>query len=250
FGGYPHYSWIRQQARFRRFVPPPLASPLHAAAQTLLPVGLRGRNFILGLTAPRPLRLVQANSYFDERARRALMAPLHFSRNGHQSPEAYKMALSADSVDIVDQVTRLDFRTYLVDDILVKVDRASMLTSLEVRAPFLDYRIIDFAYGRVPARLKATASERKMLLRLLAKRVLPPEFDSVRKQGFSIPLHEWFAGEWGDYMTGVLLEADGFFDKKMVAELIAGQRRGRSNTQRIFALTLFELWRREYGITA
>ena len=64
----------------------------------------------------------------------------------------------------------MDFENYLAEDILVKVDRASMLNSLEVRAPLLDYRVIEFAFGRVPSELKATVSGRKLLLKKLASR--------------------------------------------------------------------------------
>ena len=88
----------------------------------------------------------------------------------------------------------MDFRSYLVDDILVKVDRASMLTSLEVRAPFLDSRIIEFAFGNVPDHLRAWKGQRKVILRKLARRLLPPTLDITRKRGFSIPLHTWFGG--------------------------------------------------------
>jgi asparagine synthase (glutamine-hydrolysing) len=248
FAGYPHHNWIFQQAKMRRFVPSPLARPMFHLAKRLLPIGLRGRNFILGLTAPQTLRLVQANTFFDDHARRALLGPVDGGRR-RLTPEAFKMSFVNPAAGAIDQATRLDFTTYLVDDILVKVDRASMLTSLEVRAPFLDYRMIDFAFGRVPATLKADGSGRKILLRRLAARVLPKELDLERKQGFSIPLHKWFEGEWGDYMTSVLRSSDGFFDRRQVEALIAGQRRGRSNQQRIFALTLFELWRREYRVS-
>jgi asparagine synthase (glutamine-hydrolysing) len=141
----------------------------------------------------------------------------------------------------------MDFRSYLVDDILVKVDRASMLTSLEVRAPLLDPRIIEFAYGRVPDHLRAWKGQRKVLLRKLARKILPPQLDITRKQGFSIPLHKWFRGDWGRYMRDVLTQADpSLFDPKAIQSLITGQERGLGNTHRIFALTIFELWRREY----
>ena len=249
FGGYPHYNWLLRQVEIRRFVPRPLARVAYGAASALLPVGLRGRNFVLGLTAPQPLRLVHANSYFDERTRRALLANVcPVGRNGH-SAEGFKLALVESGIAPVDQATRLDFRTYLTDDILVKVDRASMLTSLEVRAPFLDHRIIELAFGRVPARLKATRGDRKILLRKFARRVLPPGFDVERKQGFSIPLARWFSGEWGDAITSVLRSADSIFDRGAVEALIEGQKRGRSNGDRLFALTLFELWRREYRVS-
>jgi asparagine synthase (glutamine-hydrolysing) len=248
FGGYPHYSYLLQQARMRRFLPDPLSRVMYGAVNTLVPVGLRGRNFVLGLTAPQPLRLLHSNSYFDERTRRALLAHIgSIGRNGG-SAEGFKFALVESEIDPIDQATRLDFRTYLTDDILVKVDRASMLNSLEVRAPFLDRRVIEFSFGRVPARLKTTHNERKILLRKLARHVLPPSFDTERKQGFSIPLAKWFAGDWGEFMISVLRGKDGIFDRVTVESLIEGQERGRTNADRLFALTLFELWRREYHV--
>lgn len=143
----------------------------------------------------------------------------------------------------------MDFLTYLPDDILVKVDRASMLASLEVRAPFLDYRIAEFAFARVPNALRATVAERKILPRHLAARLLPAGTDLRRKQGFSLPLQQWFGGEWGRYIEEVLVEAPrALLDQTVIGELLAGQRRGRSNTERLFALVLFELWRREYHV--
>jgi asparagine synthase (glutamine-hydrolysing) len=148
------------------------------------------------------------------------------------------------------QMTEADFRTYLADQLLVKVDRASMLVSLEVRAPWLDYRIVEFAFGCVPDPLKWTGKERKILPKVLAKRLLPGNFDLKRKQGFTMPLASWFKGEWGSYMESVLQGADSLlFDPSVIRELIASQRRGNNNFQRLFLLTMFELWRREYRVT-
>jgi asparagine synthase (glutamine-hydrolysing) len=136
------------------------------------------------------------------------------------------------------------------DDILVKVDRASMLNSLEVRAPFLDYRLIEFAFGKVPSHLKATAQDKKILLKRLAARVLPPEFDRQRKQGFSIPLSKWLnGGPFRVLFNEILRDPQCSFDAHTVDSLLRGQEKGRSNGERLFALVLFELWRREYGVS-
>jgi asparagine synthase (glutamine-hydrolysing) len=186
------------------------------------------------------------NLYFDATTRRALL------RDGvppGTAPEAYKAGLCDHGGTPVQMATAVDFLTYLPDDVLVKVDRASMLTSLEVRAPLLDRAVVEFAFGRVPDRLRATARERKVLLRALGRRLLPPALDLRRKRGLSIPLSAWFRGEWGTTMEAVLLDpGQRIFDHDVIRSLIAAQRRGLSNTHRIFALTLFELWRREYGI--
>lgn len=237
FGGYPHYSRLLWQQSVRRKVPDVVARAGHAAARAL-PAGIRGRNFLLGLTGDPASLLGYGNVYFDAATRRTIL------------PRGWEPSVSPRGAnangDLVDLATRLDFTTYLVDDILVKVDRASMLTSLEVRAPFLDHRLIEFAFGAVPARMKATSTERKKLLRILARRILPAGFDVTRKQGFSIPLHDWFAGQWGRRMSEVLRDPDCVFRREGVEKLLAGQNKGRSNSARLFALTVFELWRREY----
>jgi asparagine synthase (glutamine-hydrolysing) len=137
----------------------------------------------------------------------------------------------------------------LPEDILVKVDRASMLVSLEMRAPFLDFRVLEFAFGKVPSRLKTSSTERKILLKRLCKKVLPPQFDANRKQGFSIPLPTWLkAGPWRDFVSDVLLDAKSTFDRRVESGLIDGHGKHRNNSERLFGLTLFELWRRAYGI--
>lgn len=125
-----------------------------------------------------------------------------------------------------------------------------MLSSLEVRAPLLDAELIEFALGRVPTRLKVSSGARKILLKRLARRVLPPEFDQARKQGFSIPLTRWLqAGEWRDFFRAVLLDpAQRWFDQAFLARLLANESERRPNGERLFGLVMFELWRREYGI--
>ena len=107
-----------------------------------------------------------------------------------------------------------------------------------IRAPFLDHRLIEFAFGLIPDSLRATLNERKFLLRKLAKRILPPALDINRKQSFSLPLSAWFKGEWGTFITGVLMEAHpSIFNKEIIMSLIKGQRLGLANTNRLFALT-------------
>jgi asparagine synthase (glutamine-hydrolysing) len=152
--------------------------------------------------------------------------------------------------DFLQRATCMDFSHYLTEDILVKVDRASMLTSLEVRAPFLDKHLIEFAFGKVPSYLKATRNDKKILLKKLTDRVLPPEFDKQRKQGFSIPINDWLKkGEFRDFFYDVLLDTQTIFDQRIVNSLLKGQDRGRDNGERLFALLMFELWKREYKVS-
>lgn len=180
-----------------------------------------------------------------------LRSDLIAAKEGMDSAESLRRRRIPSFCNLLQRATRMDFENYLAEDILVKVDRASMLNSLEVRAPWLDYRIIEFAFGRVPSRLKVTLTSRKILPKLLASRILPPEFDLHRKQGFSIPLASWLQGrKRGNFFREVLLEPkDNLFDRRFVADLFAGQELGHSNSERLFGLMLFELWRREYRVT-
>ena len=251
FGGYPHHSWVQQQARAGAWMPGFARTAARAAATRIMPVGMKGRNYILGLTAEAPYNIVQFNVLFDADARRRLLAPLGERPADSRNPEAYKAALCAAGETPLRQATALDFQTYLVDDILVKVDRASMLCSLEVRAPFLDPRLIDLAFRRVPDRLRATAQRAEDPVAAPRAELLPPSLDLTRKQGFSLPLRSWFKGDWGRYIEDVLTsrEAD-LFDRRVVGQLFAGQRNGFANTHRLFALLMVELWRREYRISS
>lgn len=251
FGGYPHHSWIQQQEWSRAFVPGPIRGAARAAVSKLLPVGMKGRNYLIGLASDLPQTIAHINTFFDLGMRQRLLSPISIEDGSYpiSAPESFKATMCLEYDSPLQKATSVDFRSYLVDDILVKVDRASMLASLEVRAPWLDHRIIEFAFGHVPDSLKATKTQRKVLLRRLAERLLPPELDLTRKQGFSLPLNSWFKGDWGDYMISVLREADpGLFDRQTIQRLIAGQRKGYSNTNRLFALTMFELWRRHYRV--
>lgn len=250
FGGYPHYSWMQQHERVRGWLPRPVRRMAGELVGRFLPVGVKGRNYAVGFTGDLSESIAHINVYFDRWTRQRLLAPLGggLSRNG-DSPEAFRARQSSPGDSIVRRTTETDFRTTMVDAYLVKVDRASMLNSLELRAPFLDYRLIEFAFGRVPDALRATEHERKILPRRLGAKVLPRELDLRRKQGFSMPLHQWFKGEWGTYIESVLRDADPhLFSRPAIDSLLAGQRRGYANTARLYALTMLELWRREYRI--
>lgn len=247
FGGYSSYDrLLRMQGAFDR-MPKSLRLSVARAASALLPVGFKGRNWLQGLEVDLHEDLPLIASYFDRSIRRCLM--------GRQ--DAWKLVAeqihqqrTPRVADLLQRSTRMDFENYMAEDILVKVDRASMLNSLEVRSPMLDFRIIEFAFGKVPSYLKATAASRKILLKKLTARVLPPTFDQRRKQGFSIPLDAWLQSErWQSFFRDVLLD-DGqtLFDHRVIQSLLASHAKGRSNGERLFGLVLFELWRREYQV--
>lgn len=252
FGGYPTYNWIFRHERIRRLAPAAVRNLLSAGAKYFLPTGFKGRNFIVGCGGSLPNCMANFNLRFDEALRLQLLPALAARYRGTfpgLSPERYKAGMWQNIHGLPGEAMALDFKTYLPDDILVKVDRSSMMNSLEVRAPFLDYRVIDFAFRRVPNSLRADRSRRKILLRKLGERLLPPLLDTKRKQGFVMPLGSWFKGEWGSGLRGILLDSAGsFFDRKTVERLWQGQENGLNNTERLFSIAMLELWRQQYKI--
>jgi asparagine synthase (glutamine-hydrolysing) len=247
FGGYGHYSRLQWMQRRLDLIPPPLLHGVALAAGKFLPIGFKGLNWAQSLGVDLDKGLPQFASRFDAPTRRRLLAeqpdwPLI-------AESVYKSRVPLTS-DVLQRATRMDFANYLAEDILVKVDRTSMLCSLEMRSPLLDYRLIEFAFGKVPSRLKATLTEKKILLKRLTARVLPAEFDRERKQGFSIPLSEWLkGGVFRSLFNEVLRDPQCIFDSGTVEGLLSGQDNGRNNGERLFSLVLFELWRRDYGAT-
>lgn len=243
YNGYSNLLWMR--ARLNG-VPRGVRHLVAVAAERLLPVGVKGRNYLQGLDVDLDRSLPLLATLFDPTVRRRLLR----TRPEYLTvAEAIREGRVPIATDLLQRATRNDFVNYLPEDILVKVDRASMLNSLEIRAPLLDVRLIEFAFRRVPTHLKATPTNKKILLKALAARVLPATFDRHRKQGFSIPMAQWLrAGPMRELYWQVLTDPDCFFDRRTVASLLTGQDRGRSNGERLFALVLFELWRREYRI--
>jgi asparagine synthase (glutamine-hydrolysing) len=247
FGGYVHYNRLLRMQSTVGKVPRTARACIAHAATVLLPLGLKGRNWLQGLGTDMGSGLPLIAVYFDDHSRRQLMKT-------HDAWPLVAEQIRAQRVppaqDLLQRATRCDFENYLAEDILVKVDRASMLNSLEVRAPLLDHRIIEFAFARVPSQLKATSTDRKILLKRLAARILPRQFDRHRKQGFSIPLASWLRQRsWWQFFQEVLLESDGgLFERKMLERVLRGQERGRANSERLFGLVMLELWRREYQL--
>lgn len=247
FGGYEHYSRLLWMQSRLWLIPRPLRAVVPLAAERLLPVGLKGRNWLQGLGADIQQSLPLIASYFDATTRRRLMAR---HRGWCASAESVAKARVPQDHDLLQRATRMDFANYLPEDILVKVDRASMLNSLEVRAPMLDYRLIEFAFGKVPSHLKATTHDKKILLKRLTARLLPLEFDRQRKQGYSIPLAEWLkAGAFRELFHDVLLDTDvQWFDRGLIQSMLNGFDKGRSVADRLLCVVLLELWRREYSV--
>lgn len=191
-----------------------------------------------------------SHNYFKKRYRKHILNEdiLNELSSNFQKPEnCYYSFLSEQKYDFINNLASLDFKTYLSDDILVKVDRASMLVSLEVRSPFLDYRIAEFAFRNIPGNLKVKNIITKYLLKKLAKRILPKGFEINRKWGFAIPVSRWFKGVLFNNVKELLLEhSTNFFNKGYIEKLLAEHKAGINHSTRLFTLLSFMQWEKHF----
>jgi asparagine synthase (glutamine-hydrolysing) len=146
----------------------------------------------------------------------------------------------------VERMMFLDLVGFLPDDILVKVDRATMAVSLESRAPLLDHTVAEFAW-RVPLHLKRRDGRGKWLLREVLRRYVPDSIVDRPKMGFGVPVREWLAGplrEWSrDILTPARLRRDGFFRPEAVGRLWERQQAGESRREDVlWSLVMFHAW--------
>lgn len=250
FGGYDHYSRLLRLTKMIGWIPRPLRKVAGNAAEVILPTGFRGRNYFTGMGADLHCEAPHVARLFDRSGReRLLSGDVRHALIGHADAEETWKAYVRPGADLLDSAQRADFKLYLAKDILVKVDRAAMLSSLETRAPFLDHRIIEFAFGKVPSRLKVNNGSKKLLPKKLGKRLLPNQFDWGRKQGFSIPLAHWLRNDWRKSFESLLLDKPSpVFQREEIEQLWKNHQRGFHNSERLFGVGMFELWRRHYNI--
>jgi len=245
FAGYPHYASVpRDIARHLPRGALALASRLAAK----LPAGIKGRNRLQSLRGGAAQSMVWASPYFDVDLRSRILSAEAVSMLGASidAPERWRLDLLSRGRDAVDCMTRADFFSVLPDDYLVKVDRASMLASLEMRAPLLDYKLVEFAFGRLPSTFKAHGGETRRIERVLAGRMLPARHDAERKQGFSIPLDGWLRESRSAIVGEVRADLPEAIDQAEVDRLLGGHCRGRANGSRLFSLIMLALANRNW----
>lgn len=160
-----------------------------------------------------------------------------------------KLVHEANTADILDSLDYATIKSYLEEDILVKVDRMSMANSLEVRCPFLDQDLVSLA-ERIPSRLKVNGSTRKYLLKRMAMKesLLPKEIVYRKKQGFGAPVESWLRKDWKDIVDTVLdpvitSNYTGFFDGSQIKTML---RDPYLYSNRLFAMVIFVIWYRSY----
>ncbi len=212
----------------------------------------KSRRFVEGLRLPDHLQHVRWMIFLQEADKDLL-----YKQHVRQQLEGYrpyefmeKKFARCSSSDPLDQQQYVDLTTYLVDDILVKVDRMSMATSLEARVPFLDHRLVEFA-ASIPSSLRLQKGQTKYILKKAMQGILPDQILSRGKEGFSIPIKNWIKEELNPLMNDALstdrLEESGLFSVNTVHRMMKEHMTGKENhSHKLWALIVFQRWYRQY----
>lgn len=222
---------------------------------SLLPVSrnnmsldFKAKKFISGFGGEKKYRNQRWLGTFDRDARKKLFTKdvWEILEKENEFDDIDRYLADIPTTDYYDQLTYLYLRTYMMDDILVKVDRASMCNSLEVRAPFLDTSIVDFLTN-IPHTFKFRGLTTKYILKKLMKDKLPQDIVYRKKKGFGIPLAEWLGNELKPLVLDLLgeerLKKQGLFDPIYVKRLLGEHfAKHRDNRKEIWTLLVFQMW--------
>lgn len=244
FGGYTPY---RREMVIDRI--PSWVRFLVGHGATLLPEGTRGKKRLSTMHRDLATRCVEAETCFSIDSRTALYHPEHLARLRTYDPRVRQMSLfnSTTQLDTIARMQYADAHLYLTDDILVKVDKASMLNSLETRAPLLDQYLAEYV-SSLPSALRMRHGTLKYLLKQAAADLLPDSLLARRKQGFTTPLDHWFRAELSVYAHELLesprAHARGIFQPQFIRNLLRAhsQHPLARNGRAIWLLVCLELW--------
>lgn len=260
FAGYTQrYSMNRFEHGIREKIPSALRTSLLSPIAALypridsLPRPLRLKHFLTNISLPMEQAYFRDMSfYFTEDIKRLLYGPeMKKVLKEHSAFDVLgRFFKKHPTSDPVSRAQYVDIKTYMTEDILVKVDRMSMAHSLEVRAPILDHKLMEFA-AKLPSNLKLNGKESKYILKKMNEKRLPHDILYRKKQGFCVPLSNWLKGQLKPLAHETLFGQESgigeFLDKKYVESLWQSHLRGiNDNASQIWNLMMFELWRKTF----
>ena len=252
FAGYHTYVAAKLAQRYRqlpRIVRRGLVSPLVRllpSSEAKVSVDYMAKRFVNGAELPEERAHFSWKEIFSEDAKAELYAD---PRSGETADSFETFAghfAQCSQRELLDRLQYVDIKVYLPDDILVKVDRMSMAHSLEVRVPFLDLDVVEFA-ASLPVRARVNGWTKKYLLRQAVRRLLPSQIINGRKRGFNVPLAGWMRRELRDlvhdYLAPATIERQGWFKPQAVAELVRRHQSGTVDYGRnLWALLILGIW--------
>lgn len=262
FAGYRRYRWHHYEEQVRGLLPAPLRQPVFSLLGQVYPKmdwaprSFRAKSTLQALARDSIEGYFHSVSILDDRLRQRLYSPrMRRELQGYHARTVLEDTLKDAPVEHhLDSVQYADMKTYLPGDILTKVDRASMATSLEVRVPLLDHELLEWA-ATLPPAFRLRAREGKYILKKAMEDRLPHDILYRDKMGFSIPLASWFRGPLREVVRSRLLdgmlEEVGLFDMDFVTFLLDEHASGISDfSTAIWALLMFESFLRNVHQTS
>ncbi len=253
FAGYTRYVVDKKRSGFAR-LPQAVRGNFLKPLSENLPHGFRGKNYLYNASLDAVDRYIDSVSHFNDLRKNELYSEkFRLNLNGSFGRGAKVFRELAETVLTgiqVDKLLYLDSKTYLPGDILTKVDRMSMATSLEARVPLLDHKLIDFVM-RIPPELKLKGLETKYIFKKAMEGIVPTEILYREKQGFGVPINEWINSHLRQRIHAELLEKRtlerGYFQAEYIKTLLDEHADGRrDHSYRLWVLWMLELWHRRF----
>jgi asparagine synthase (glutamine-hydrolysing) len=242
FGGYNPYQFLPQVWQRLAWIPAPLRVAMQALlAQLPLPAKLAKLREVMAARTPEELyRLVLSHWLRPE----DVVLGAHEPASMLNTPDAWPKVDSFEH-----WMMAMDAQTYMVDDVLTKVDRAAMASSLETRVPLLDHRVVELAW-RFPLNMKIRDGQGKWALRQVLYKHVPKEMIERPKKGFSIPLAAWLRGPLRDWAEALLnetrLKAEGYFAPEPIRKAWLAHLQGKADySTRLWGVLMFQAWLEE-----
>lgn len=217
---------------------------------TMIPEGIRGRNFLRHISLAGGQRYLDASTLFRREQQRKLFRPEVFAWLSSYDPwQQAAEFLARTNGNWLSALQYLDIQSYLPLDILTKVDRMSMAHSIETRVPLLDHKLVEFA-ATIPPELKLRTGTTKYVFKRALRGVLPPEILARPKHGFAVPLGDWFRGQLSHVIRELLLsdtsKRRGIFNPDYIETLLERHANGQELDLHLWTLISFEMWCRTF----
>jgi asparagine synthase (glutamine-hydrolysing) len=247
FAGYTGYTKFKKIRSFPlNFTKPFLNKLIWGSIHNLLPLNIKGKGLMYFLSQHKEFAFAYQTIWTREERRKLI--DNQDARIGNQGTELYKEEIlrNKNSHDIITNFQYLDIKTYMVDDILTKVDRASMMNSLEVRVPMLDHVFAELSF-KIPWNLKLKGDMKKYILRKSMENYLPKTILNHPKQGFGVPLALWFKRDLKEFVNDTLLSKNpllsNYLNKNYVKKIVLEDRKGKRDFNlKIWSLIILEQW--------
>jgi asparagine synthase (glutamine-hydrolysing) len=248
FAGYYLYQFMRKIDTARSVIPGFIQSVI-SRTSSLAPK-TKYQKYLDWLTLPLSTRYQGTSSYLTPTIKQKLYQPDFLNTKSEYLEEQFNSHFSkVQDKDPLTQMLYVDTKTWLVDDLLVKADKMTMAASIELRVPFLDYRLVEAATA-LPSNHKIKKGEGKFLVKKIAERFLPENIIYRKKMGFPVPTNDWFKGDLFTLIEDAItaLKKEPWFNPCELDKIANSHRKGfQDHSKMLMTFLVFNEWRRQYA---